>query len=348
MIRIPSLIAVLAESSPQLQCLAYRYPPSAPDCPEIALPADLGRLSQLTSLTLDIGCTHITTAEVNAVVETLPLLLTLSLIFQSSEALKDGFPVSIASRCCGLKSLRIVGGMPGNVPSELGLLTALTRLTLNSEMITAIPDSISQLTALQLLKLSICNSLALPEGLSACQFLTRLTICDDVMSPVLAKLHSLRFLSVGSHPQQQYWTQLTALTRLALVVNDDDRSVPTGLSGLSCLRMLKISNAGIDDLPAGPYLQSLESLVLLDCNFERGVPKRLVAASQLRELDLRDAWDCCREVTLADIKVLSSMPALEFLRLDRPVVMNAALWKRRVAQLKGKCATQGRYLQWEG
>ena len=334
-------------ASPQLQRLEYEYPHSTPDCPEIALPADLGRLSLLTSLTVDVGMARITTAQVNAVVETLPLLLTLSLTCESG-ALKDGFPVSIASRCCGLEDLKIVGGMSGHVPSELGLLTALTRLMLDSEMITTIPDSISQLTALQRLKLSKCNSVALPEGLSACHFLTRLTICDDVMSPVLAKLHSLRRLSVGSHPQQQYWTQLTALTQLALAVNDEeDRIMPTGLSGLRSLRKLKISNAEIKNLPAGPYLESLESLVLLDCNLPRGVPKRLVSAWQLRELDLRDAWDCCQEVTLADIKDLSHMPALEILRLDRPVVMNAAQWERRVTQLRAKCANQGRYLQWD-
>ena len=60
------LVSLLAASAPQLRHLEYRYPGTATD-PALALPAELGRLSQLSSLTLFLGGAVVTTARVRVV-----------------------------------------------------------------------------------------------------------------------------------------------------------------------------------------------------------------------------------------------------------------------------------------
>ena len=61
--RTPELISLLTASAPQLQRLEHWYPWMAPEIPASALPADLGQLSQLTSLTLGFGFAPVTTAQ---------------------------------------------------------------------------------------------------------------------------------------------------------------------------------------------------------------------------------------------------------------------------------------------
>ena len=58
-------------------------------------------------------------------------------------ALSDGLPVSIATSCGHLRHLEIHGGHLGDLPPELGRLTALTRLELDAARVTSLPDSIS-------------------------------------------------------------------------------------------------------------------------------------------------------------------------------------------------------------
>ena len=101
--RTPELFALLAASAPQLQHLEHWYPRGALANPAAALPADLGRLSQLTSLTLGFGYAPVTTVQVDAMLQTLPSLKHLAL-WGDSSAMKDGFPVSVfstAAASCG-------------------------------------------------------------------------------------------------------------------------------------------------------------------------------------------------------------------------------------------------------
>lgn len=77
--RTPHLIAMLADKAPQLRSLELWYPELASRNPASALPAALGQLRQLTSLTLDLGCAPVTAAQVDAVLQTLPLLQHLAL-----------------------------------------------------------------------------------------------------------------------------------------------------------------------------------------------------------------------------------------------------------------------------
>lgn len=148
------LVALLAASAPKLRSLAHWLPANASASPVSALPAQLGQLSQLTSLTLGIGNAPVTTAQVDAMVQGLPMLqhLALSCSPRRHVALSDGFPVSIATSCSKLRDLAIYCGSEwGAMPAELGALTGLTRLVLAFNGMTSLPDSISRLTALQIL-----------------------------------------------------------------------------------------------------------------------------------------------------------------------------------------------------
>ena len=89
--RTPRLFALLADLAPQLRELEHWYPTQAPASPASALPPELGRLSQLTSLTLHFGHTSVTTAQVNVMVQGLPLLRHLHLEADTGRALRGGF-----------------------------------------------------------------------------------------------------------------------------------------------------------------------------------------------------------------------------------------------------------------
>ena len=339
--RNPELIAVLAASAPQLRSLEHWYPKRSLWDP-IALPADLGRLSQLTRLILGFSNSVLSPAQVDAVVQGLPSLRHLAL---SSHMMRDfGFPFSI-TRCSQLSSLRIIGCfMIEAVPPELGRLTALKELQLSGE-VSSLPDSISQLSALQDLNVSRNRDLTLPPGLAACRQLTWLDImsCNSAF-PVLASLHSLRHLAVSyvidQQPQETYWTQLTGLTGLVLdwSTSWERSAVPAGLGGMAGLRRLGIVGAAIDDLPAGPLLSRLEELRLRDCDFPSGVPAALASATRLHTLEVAP----CKGIELiaGDIAVLISMPALKNLELV-PTRKKRGVWKGRVAQLRALWHAQG-------
>jgi hypothetical protein len=341
--RTPELVALLAALAPQLRSLEHRYPLKASANPEAALPAELGRLRQLTCLRLDVGMACITTAQVDAMVQTLPSLQHLALQADWCRILSDGFPVSAASSCSLLRHLEIRGGVLGDLPPELGRLTGLTRLDLQSAGVTSLPDSISRLTDLSELALPYNLDLSLPPGLAACRQLTRLDIGSSRLFQLPADLQSLQCLSVrvppGQQPHQLFWTQLTALTELQLQC--EGGLVPAGLGLLTGLSKIGINRVMLNDLPGGPYLSRLESLTMSNCVFLAGVPASLAAATQLRCLSL-GALHGGIDLTDADVAVLSSVPALKTLSLKRRHFMSQDLWDARVTQLKAACIGQGR------
>lgn len=82
--RTPELVALLADSTPQLHSLGHWYPSDAPANPASALPTDVRRLSQLSSLNLNLSGFAVTTAQVDAVVQGLPALQRLTLYGRGS------------------------------------------------------------------------------------------------------------------------------------------------------------------------------------------------------------------------------------------------------------------------
>lgn len=210
-----------------------------------------------------------------------------------------------------------------------------------------LPDSVSQLSALRELDLNGWADTKPPSGLVACQQLSRLKINRAASSPVLARLQSLRSLSVSpdSDPASvPYWTQLTALTELNLVCGDY-KAIHPGLGSMTSLRTLELMVTGEEGLgdedfpPAGPYLSRQESLALSPC---AAVPASLAAATQLRELDLR--VDDQMELSSDDQAALTALPALETLFLAQPDNLDQAVWDERVLQLRTGFLTQDRLL----
>jgi hypothetical protein len=205
----------------------------------------------------------------------------------------------------------------------------------------SLPDSISCLSRLAELDVSY-----LPPGLTACRQLTRLVMDSDNPSPVLASLHTLRYLSVGvSWPWGRYWTQLTGLTELRLDFGYDPDGqghyeLPAGLVGMTGIRKLSIAGdtGQVMDLPAGPYLSRLESLIMEAFSFPDGVPATLAAATQLRHLDISKKFCLCA----ADVAILSALPALTTLSLRQPGEFYMHKWDECLAQLEAAFLAQGR------
>lgn len=107
------------------------------------------------------------------------------------------------------------------------------------------------------------------------------------------------------------------------------------------LRKLGIHLADFADVPAGPYLSRLDSLILEHCSLANGVPAALGAASRLRHLSIR-GWCRCGGLTTADVALLGSLPALATLILDQPSTMEEAQWAEGLAQLRAAVIAQGR------
>lgn len=343
--RAPQLIAVLAASAPQLRRLDHKYQVAISVSAASALPAELGRLRQLTSLALDFGSAGVTTAQVNTTVQSLPSLQQLSLLGEE-HSLLDGFPVSIATSCPQVRDLEIRGGRL-DVPPELGRLTALTRLELVSSGALSLPASTSRLTALRSLGVTGDAALSLPFGLTKCRQLTSLTLRCDVRSPVLARLHTLRFLHAGSereeHLHAREWSQLTALAELHIICSNYGMKglVPSAVQVMTGLRVLHISSAELRDLPTGPYLSSVESLRMDGCTFHTGIPSSLAAAAQLRQLDLGDG-NVGVHLSSADVSVVSAIPRLRTLRRRKPDGVDQSVWEGRLAGLRAACIAKGR------
>lgn len=90
------LIALLAASAPQLRSLEHWDTGRLSSTPELAMSSGIGKLSQLTSLRLNLGSMTITTARVDSLLQTLPALQHLALLSSSHyNLLSDGFPLSL-------------------------------------------------------------------------------------------------------------------------------------------------------------------------------------------------------------------------------------------------------------
>ena len=99
------LFAVLAAAAPQLQRLDHHFLGMAEYYETVEFPADLGRLSQLTSLTLDLENVCIGATEVGSILGKLPRLQHLSLSYLKNKN-EEGLS-GIFSNCGALENLRI-------------------------------------------------------------------------------------------------------------------------------------------------------------------------------------------------------------------------------------------------
>lgn len=354
-VRAPELFAQLAAHAPQLQSLMHHYPSDAAPNSTSALLAALVQLSQLTSLSLDVGNASVSTEQLDSVAPSLTALEHLPLrCRRGSHALQGGFPVRIATCCLKLRHLSICGAEPlGPVPSELGALTSLTRLALENGPAASLPDSISRLKDLQQLSVSVTLSVEqvehpqaepLPMGLTACRQLTWLCVGDGEVSPVLASLPSLHSLIIrASAAGHAHWTSLTGLTELALMCRDC--FAPPGLGRMTSLRKLIITLPHVRPatLPEGPMIGRLQSLNMQECVFteyagDAAMPAFLSAAVELRQLDLSSENWGFSVLHASDRAVISHLPLLEDFILAKGFI---SYWNYFLNQLKEDCNRQG-------
>jgi Leucine-rich repeat (LRR) protein len=159
----------------------------------------------------------------------------------------------------------------GKLPSDIGLLTALTFLTLISNMTGPIPSTIGLLTDLSSLGLEQ-NKLTgmIPSELSALTKLTRLGLFENGL--------------IGPIPD---FSLLTDLQSLALYNNGLTGSIPSAIGGLTSLMYLglheNILTGNILDLGS---LTLLQSLVLSDNKLAGSIPSSIGLMTSLTSLFL--------------------------------------------------------------
>ena len=211
----------------------------------------------------------------------------------------------------------------GYLPSELGRLTKLERLSLYVNQLTGvIPSELSQLTNLAFLNLG-SNQLtgAIPSKLSQLTNLTRLNLqSNQLMGAIpseLSQLTNLTLLRLGSNqltgaiPSEL--SQLTNLTRLNLQSNQLMGAIPSELSQLTNLTFLDLGyNQLTGVIPS--ELSQLTNLTLLNLGSNQltgAIPSELSQLTNLTFLDLG-----YNQLMGAIPSELSQLTNLTLLRLD--------------------------------
>lgn len=159
------------------------------------------------------------------------------------------------------------------VPPSVSALRSLTRLVVVChELDDNLParTNLATLTALRMLRLEDCFIAGSgAEGLlgsPALQDLTlRACLLEADVQPVLARLSQLTALDLayspvweGSWEEQVVPAGVQVLNLAACAL----QQLPDSVAQLTALRVLSVSRNGLEELPAGPYLNSLEALDL--------------------------------------------------------------------------------------
>ena len=229
--------------------------------------------------------------------------------WKEAPTLGDGFnddpcspPVWFGLICDAQPRVQVVNlrgnGLQGEIPSDLGDLTALGNLTLSSNSLTGtIPPQLGSLPFLRVLALS-ANGLSgtIPLQLANLTTLESLSLSSNRLvgeiPPQLSNLGSLEDLLLGSNqltgsipPDLE---ELTSLDFLSLPNNQLTGPIPPGLGNLPNMRTLDLHSNRLSG-PIPPELANLANLrvaILSDNHLTGTIPPLLGTLQSLVKLDL--------------------------------------------------------------
>jgi Leucine-rich repeat (LRR) protein len=259
-----------------------------------SIPADLGDLSNLTSL--DLGGNYLS----SSIPPELGKLSNLTYLKLSSNQLSGSIPQELGN----LSNLTNLGlafnQLSGSIPQELGNLSKLQDLFLDDNYLSgSIPQELGNITSLKELWLGD-NQLSgsIPQELGNLSNLTELEVGDNQLSgsipQELGNLSNLTYLDLttnqlsGSIPQEL--GNITSLTELWFSDNKLSGSIPPELGNLTNLTYFMLGDNQLSgSIP--PELGKLTNLQYLDLsynNFSGSIPAELGMLSNLTDLDIGD------------------------------------------------------------
>ncbi|XP_054813363.1 putative receptor-like protein kinase At3g47110 [Prosopis cineraria] len=289
------------------------------------LPSTLGDLRYLKKLGIE-GNSFTTSDASNSKTNLITSLTNcrhLEFLFLSANPFFIKLPKSIGNFSDSLQELDIVScGINGNIPSEIGNLTNLIKLSLDENVLNGpIPITISNLQALQYLSLE-GNDLhgLIVHDLCEIKPLGYLHLSRNkfsgAMTPCLGNLSSLRELHLGSNKMaleipSSFWNlkdilevnlssnhfvgnlssrveNLKALSLLDLSQNHISSSIPTTMGSLQNLQILSLAHNKLEgSIPRSlGNLLNLENLDLSQNNLSGKIPKSLELLIDLKYVNL--------------------------------------------------------------
>lgn len=153
------------------------------------------------------------------------------------------------------------------LPKELGVLTELTQLYVDSTGLTALPTEIGELTKLQVLFMGGNQLTGLPASIGNLKKLTTLTLENNKLTSLPSEIGGLDSLSVLNLPHNSLTSLPTAITGLpklqALVVSHNQLSaLPEAIGDMSGLLLLNLQNNGLENLPENIVKLKAEKVLL--------------------------------------------------------------------------------------
>ncbi len=179
-----------------------------------------------------------------------------------------------------------------SLPLEIGQLTALTTLHLHSNQLSVLPPEIGQLTALTSLSLSSNQLSALPPEIGQLTALTELHLRDNKLSalpPEIGQLTALTALHLYGNQLSALPPEISLLTALAALYLQENKlsALPPEIGQLTALTALHLYGNQLSALP--PEIGQLTSLTTLDLSSNQlsVLPSEIGQLTSLNTLDLR-------------------------------------------------------------
>ena len=220
------------------------------------LPAEIGKLTQLTKLNLGIrfgetGISYNKLTSLPAEIGQLTNLLVLNLDTNSLSSL----PAEIA-QLTNLSVLHLDTNSLSSLPAEIAQLTNLSVLHLDTNSLSSLPAEIAQLTNLSVLHLDANSLSSLPAEIGQLTNLSVLSLNENNLSslpPEIGQLTNLLVLSFGNNNLSSLPPEIGQLTNLSELYLDGNSlsSLPAEIGQLTNLSELYLDN---NNLPIPPEI----------------------------------------------------------------------------------------------